>query len=38
MAGGVMAPEVFTPTINGGLRTLADQTGCDNICEMGYMV
>lgn len=28
-----MAPGVPTPTINGGLRTLADQTGCDNIVK-----
>ncbi|MGB0028041.1 MAG: hypothetical protein WBP64_14495 [Nitrososphaeraceae archaeon] len=33
MAGGAMAPGVPTPTINGGLRTLADQTGCDNIVK-----
>jgi len=31
MAGGAIALGVPTPIIIGGLRTLASQTGCDNI-------
>jgi hypothetical protein len=31
MAGGAMAIGLPTPLIIGGLRTLASQTGCDNI-------
>jgi hypothetical protein len=31
MAGGAMALGLPTPLIIGGLRTLADQTGCGNI-------
>ena len=31
MAGGAMALGLPTPLILGGLRTLADQTGCGNI-------
>ncbi len=31
MAGGAMTLGVPTPIIIGGLRTLADQTGCGNI-------
>lgn len=31
MAGGALAHGVPTPIVNGGLRTLTDQTRCGNI-------